>query len=188
MRDRVVVLLCVASKIPAQQGDTATAESYLQEAEQIATAAGDDLLIARVLENQGYYYAAFKGDLTAARGIFARQVEIAERLDNPGRLFFSLSNLGAAYNELGQSDAARGPLERALQVARDADNQPWQAQALYILATMHHKQNQRDLAQQALDEALGLFRACGIVAKVAELTEFITANHYMITPDQRELY
>jgi serine/threonine protein kinase/tetratricopeptide (TPR) repeat protein len=188
MRDRVVILLCVASKTPAHQGDTATAEAYLQEAEQIATAAGDDLLTSRVLENQGYYYGAIKGDLTAARDIFARQAEIGERLDNPGRLFFALSNLGAAYNELGQSDAARGPLERALQVARDADNQPWQAQALYILATMHHKQNQRDLAQQALDEALGLFRACGIVAKVAELTEFITANHYTITPDQRELY
>ena len=183
----MVILLCVASKIPAQQGDTATAEAYLQEAEQIATAAGDGLLIARVLENQGYYYAAIKGDLTAARGIFARQVEIAERLDNPARLFFALINLGAAYNELAQSDAARGPLERALQVARDADNQPWQGHALYVLATMHHKQDRRDLAQSALDEALGLYRACGIVAKVDELTEFMTANHYTIEPDQREL-
>jgi serine/threonine protein kinase/tetratricopeptide (TPR) repeat protein len=184
MRDRVVILLCVASTTLAQQGDTATAEAYLQEAEQIATAAGDDLLTSRVLENQGYYYGAIKGDLTAARDIFARQAEIGERLDNPGRLFFALSNLGAAETELGQFDAARGPLERALQVARDADNQPWQAQALYVLAAIHHRQDQRDLAQRCLDEALGLYRGCGIVAKVDELTEFMTTNHYTIEPDQ----
>ncbi len=182
-RDRVVILLCVASKTLAQQGDTAAAEAYLQEAEQIATAAGDDLLISRVLENQGYYYAVTKGDLAAARGIFARQAEIAERLDNPGRLFFALINLGAADTELGQFDAALGPLERALKVAREADNQPWQAHALYALATIHHKQNQRDPAQRCLDEALGLYRGCGIVAKVEELIEFMTANHYTIAPD-----
>ena len=180
-RDRVVILLCVASKTLAQQGDTATAEAYLQEAEGIA--AGDDLLISRVLENQGYYYAVTKQDLPAARDIFARQAEIAERLDNPGRLFFALINLGVADTELGQFGAGIGPLERALKVARDADNQPWQAHALYALATIHHKQDQRDPAQRHLDESLALYQSCGIVAKVEELTEFMTANNYTIAPD-----
>jgi tetratricopeptide (TPR) repeat protein len=180
-RDRVVILLCVTSKTLAQQGDTTTAEAYLQEAEQIA--AGDDLLISRVLENQGYYYAVIQHDLPAARDIFAKQATIAERLDNPGRLFFALINLGVAETELGQFSAGIGPLERALKVARDADNQPWQAHALYALATIHHKQAQRDPAQRCLDEALAFYHSCGIVAKVEELTEFMTANHYPIASD-----
>jgi tetratricopeptide (TPR) repeat protein len=181
-RDRVVILLCVASKTLAQQGDTAAAEAYLAEAEQIATASGDNLLVSRVLENQGYYYAVTKQDLAAARDIFARQAEIAERLDNPGRLFFALINLGVAETELGKYEAGFAPLQRALQVARDADRQPWQAHALYALATIHHKQDQRDQAQHYLDEALALYRDCGNTAKVEELTGFMTDNQYPIAP------
>ncbi len=181
LADRIVILLCVASKTLQHQGDIETAETYLAEAERIAVGSADDLLISRVLENQGYYYAVTKADVATARPIFARQVQIAERLDNPGRLFFALVNLGVADTELGQYETAFGPLQRALQVALDVNNQPWQAHALFALATIHHKLTQRADAQRCLDNALALYRSSGNTAKVEELTAFLAENGYSST-------
>ncbi len=173
--NRVVILLCVISKIHADQRDFAAAEADLQEAQ--ALAAQDDLLLGKVLEHRGYV-AQSKGDLEEARRVFGEQLELAQRLHDRERSFYALLNLGAASMFLDDYDAALKHLGQAEQLAQAANNHTWSGLALYAMGGTYHRLDDRVQAQVCFDTARELFRTSGFTAKLNEVEAYMQETHY----------
>jgi tetratricopeptide (TPR) repeat protein len=103
-KDREVILLSVIGMVRSDQNQE-DAESYLEQAYQLATALQDDFLIGFALEHQGDY-AQSKGDFEATRRIVGEQVALAERSGDHETLFYALVNLGFAEGKLGEPETA----------------------------------------------------------------------------------
>ncbi|MBN1562754.1 MAG: tetratricopeptide repeat protein, partial [Anaerolineae bacterium] len=178
--DREGLLQCVIGRMYADLQDFDAAEQVLNAAAEIATRTADDNLQARVLEGQGYLYAVAKGDFAAARAVFAQQVALAERLDNPERLVFALINLGSADHELGEFAAALVSLARALALSREQNNLTWIAFTLNNIGLVHDDQGYRDQAQIAFDEALVLYERAGLTTRQQALISHMQGAGYTI--------
>jgi serine/threonine protein kinase/tetratricopeptide (TPR) repeat protein len=183
---RQVILLCVISTVRADQEDFAGAEADLEEASQIAHTVGDNLLITRVLEQQGYYYAKAKHDFEAAAGVYARQVTLAEQLGEPERLFFALQNLGAARLDSGQLSEALSELGKALDLARGQDNHLWVAHTLYPMGVVHHQMSDQVSARQCFEQAMELYRATGHTAKIEAIIDYMAQAGYPVDKYKHE--
>ncbi|MDX2161016.1 MAG: protein kinase [bacterium] len=179
LRDREVILRCVISKIYSDQQDFGQAEALLDQAVALAADAGDDALIARVLEQKGYHFAAAQ-DFENARQTYVQMVALAEKIGSAERMFFALQNLGSAETELAQYADAQAHLERALGIAREQDNRVWVGYALHPLGMVHHHTGRTEQAAALLVEALTLFRAIGNHRGAAELVQFLTHAGYSL--------
>lgn len=177
---REVILLCVMSKVYSDQRCFEEAENCLFEAQSIANALKDDRLIARVLENQGYYYAEARHDYRMARQVFSEQVEVSQHIGDPDGLFFALKNLGAAEKYLREFSSALSTLQQALTLARQVDNRLWVAHVLQPMGKLFHETADRDNAELCFNEALLIYSQSGFSAKVSDLKSFMLAEDYSI--------
>ena len=178
--DRQVVVLSVMSKAYADQGNYRTAEAKLETAQKLAADAQDDELLARVLENWGYYYAEAQKNMEKAREAFAEQVELAQKTNNLNQMFYSLQNLGAAHLELGQLDEAFQSLTESLEIARANDRHQWIANALYPIAAIHDMRDQHDKAQECFAETVQLYRQVGRTTKATEVLNYMKKAGYTL--------
>jgi tetratricopeptide (TPR) repeat protein len=168
--DRQALLLGVIGKvIGAQGGDPAV---QFAEAYQIASARDNGFVLAFVLEQQGYY-AQSRQDYAAAHRIYAEEVALAERIDDPETLFSSLLNLGSAEHDLHEFAAALAHHERALLIARDLDNRVLEAYALQSIGEDQHRLGDTVRAQENLAQALDIFRATGMSAQADTVEEYM---------------
>ncbi len=174
---RIVILLCVISKVHADQKAFEAAEADLQEAQQVA--AEDDMLLGKVLEHRGYV-AQSKGDLAEARRVFGEQLELAQRLNDIERSFFALLNLGAASMFLDDFGAALEHLRRGLEIAEAANNHTWMGLAQFTLGGTYHGLKDRVQAQTAFDAARELFRTSGFTAKLDEVEAYMQEENYAL--------
>ena len=175
--NRIVILLCVISKVHADQKSFEAAEADLQEAQQVA--AEDDMLLGKVLEHRGYV-AQSKGDLVEARRVFAEQLELAQRLKDNERSFFALLNLGAVSMFLDDFDVALSNLQRALQIAEAANNHIWMGLAQYTRGGTYHRLGDRAQAKTCFDAARDLFRTSGFTAKLDEVEAYMQEENYVL--------
>ena len=175
--NRVVILLCVISKVHADQKAYEAAEADLQEAQQVA--GEDGVLLGKVLEHRGYVAQA-KGDLVEARRVFGEQLELAQRLNDNERSFFALLNLGAASMFLDDFAAALEHLWRALDIAEAANNHTWMGLAQFTLGGTYHGLKDRVQAQAAFDAARELFRTSGFTAKLDEVEAYMQEENYAL--------
>ena len=173
--NRVVILLCVISKVRADQQDFATAESVLQEAQQLA--AQDDMLLGKVLEHRGYV-AQSKNDLAEALRVFTEQLQLAQRLNDPERVFFAQLNLGVASMFLDNFDAALLNLQKALEIAQAENNHTWMGLARFAMGGAYHRLDDRANAQTCFDTARDLFRTSGYTAKLNEVEAYMQEENY----------
>jgi tetratricopeptide (TPR) repeat protein len=168
--DRQALLLGVIGKvIGAQGGDPA---APFAEAYQIASARDNGFVLAFVLEQQGYY-AQSRQDYAAAHRIYAEEVALAERIDDPETLFSSLLNLGSAEHDLHEFAAALAHHERALLIARDLDNRVLEAYALQSIGEDQHRLGDTVQARENLALALDIYRATGMSAQAATVEEYL---------------
>jgi len=174
---RQVILHCVISKIYSDQSEYETAETHLSAASTLAHQSGDDLLIARVLEQRGYHYAQ-KRDFQAAKQTYLEQVALAERLQHSERLFFALCNLAAAETELADHQHALTHVGDAMEIARSHDNRVWLGYALYVAGTVYHNKGDRARAASVFAEVLETFRSIGNLRGAAELEDYMKSHGY----------
>jgi tetratricopeptide (TPR) repeat protein len=168
---REVILLSVIGTMRAQQGQ-ADAESYFQRAYDLAKRNGDDRALSVVLEHRGHQ-AAERNDLEAASGFFAEALDVAERLDNPERLFFALLNLGSIEYDLKKYPEALAHHRRAQRIAEEEDNQLWLANALHSLGEDYEATGQHQPAVTCLEEAVSLYERFGATAKAEAVRLFL---------------
>jgi tetratricopeptide (TPR) repeat protein len=122
----------------------------------------------------------FEEKFQPAREFLTEAVEVAERLGDTTRLFFSLQNLGWAQEALKQLDTALQTHQRALKIAEDESNHRWKALALHSIAEDYHAKDDREKAQEHYDKALKLYQKLGVTAKADELTQFLEKENYII--------
>ncbi len=174
---RQVILHCVISKIHSDQAEFDQAEAHLSTATLLAHASGDDLLLARVLEQRGYHYAE-KHDFEAAKQTYMEQVALAEKLKHSERLFFALCNLAAAETELAAHEQAIIHVGEAMEIARSEDNRVWLGYAQHVAGTVHHNKGDRQRAASVFSEALETFRSIGNLRGAAELEDYMKTHGY----------
>ncbi|MFN8530478.1 MAG: protein kinase [Anaerolineae bacterium] len=183
MPHREVILRCVISKIFSDQQAFQDAELELGQAGELAQASGDDSLIARVLEQRGYHFAQAKHDFESAREIYMQQVALAQKLNDPERLFFALQNLSAAENELTDFRSSAAHADQALDIARRQDNHLWIAYALFPLAQAYHGLGEENAASDALASSLHLHKQIGNQRMVEEVQTYMQQHGYAIPHD-----
>lgn len=174
-QDREVILLCVIGKVRADQKED-DAETYLEQAYQLAAALDEDFLRCFVLEYRGYY-AQTQGDYEATQRFFAEEATLAMRTQDIEALFFALFNMGNAENKLGQLDDALSHHQQSLEVAEKENNRVWIARAQQAIGEDYHAMGHGDEARKYFDDALALFREAGIRANVAEIESILNLSN-----------
>jgi serine/threonine-protein kinase len=175
---RQVILRCVISKIHSDRGEFEKAETHLAHAHEQATTAGDDLLIARVLEHRGYHFAEAKKDYQHARDIYLEQVQLAEKLNDSERLFFALHNLGATHMYLNEPAEALPITQRSVAIAEKNNNHLWEAHSLLPLGMIYHALGRSEDAKKILLQSLRLFRKQGNTRMMNEVENHLAEYGY----------
>ena len=159
--------------------EEADADDYLQAAYKLAKKHKDDFAISQVLDHLGYR-AGIRNDHLAARGYYSESLVVAERLENDERIFYALTNLGAAEQALGNYEAALSLNQRAYILAELKDDQHWMAATLECMGEAEHSLQRRQEAQVHFDRALQLFREVGATMRVTKLIKLMEAGDYTI--------
>ena len=96
--------------------------------------------------------AARRGALDEAVGKVSEALDIAQHLDDPWLLTWTLSNLGTSLGELGRTGEARRHIERARALARANGFLATEAWSLLHLANHHRLEGDVALAQDRIAE------------------------------------
>jgi len=161
----------------------AQADEHLATARALAEAADDDAMRCEVLQRAAYV-AAVRNDHATARDLNEAAVSIAERMLRNGPaertranslLFYSLFNLGAALDELGEVAASVPFRMRALEVAKARGQQLWAAHAHQDLAIAHLALGNLDDAFEHAGEASRIYGHQSATANL-ERTERLMAE------------
>lgn len=115
---RAVNLLGVAQ---FELGDLATAEPAFDRALELGREDGDDLLVARAMNNLGTI-ANVRGDRERALSLYALAVTAYQRLGQCMGLAESYHNMAITFRDLGTLDRADECERRAIEFAREAGN------------------------------------------------------------------
>lgn len=110
-------------------GEPAKALAAYGRAEQLYAATGDELGMARTLNNRGVL-ARQLGLYEQALEFYSRSFTIFERLGERRWRARTLGNLGVLFAELGDGERARQHLERALAAWRELGDRPGESVAL----------------------------------------------------------
>ncbi len=162
-KQRSAILLGLIGLLRFQQGERDFSD-YLDKAQHLATALGEEASLSRILDQKSYIAAA-QNDWQEANAYSKASLEALEALVKTSELnaeleqslFFVLLNLGETEFKLGNVNQGLERRERALALARKAQNQVWMAMALTELGEMHHLQGQRQEAKEKLLLALTYF-------------------------------
>lgn len=154
---------------------------HFARAEQLA--ADDPLLRCEVLQRTAHV-AMLRGDPATARERNAKAVAIAERLHRSegvdrarvaSLLFFCLSNLGVALDDLGAYEESLVPRRRALELALERDNTMWIAYAREDLAVGLRALGRTEEARAHAEEAARQFDRQGAPQELARTRRFLAA-------------
>ncbi len=189
---REIVMMTLLGTTLSQRGSGDT-ERWLDEAERLARARGDDRALCQVLEHRGCL-AVREGRFDDAMPWFRSGREAVQRLERSvsvddaevARLsFFLLLNEGEAERGAGHLDRALDRRREALVLAEGLGNPLWTAYALQELGETHHERAERSEAQRTLACAYEIYREHGVVAAIAGLDAFMADAGYDVprSPD-----
>lgn len=178
-KHREAILLTVIGTVRFLQGAD-DADSYHQQAEDIARANDDRFALCQILSNRGHH-AASKQHFDECLRFSAEATALAEELELAQIQFISLLNLGSAYQDTQQYDAALQAHQRAYALAQAEDNHHWMANVLWGMGEDYHDLQQREQAQKYLTESMALWRKIGANAEVEDLTHFMQERGYATT-------
>ena len=159
--------------------DPEKARTHLAVARAMAEARGDDLLMCEVLQRQGYV-ATHRGDWQEVKVLNERAVALARRLlgdveAEPSRvaslLFFSLTNLGSALDELGDIEASLPVRAEALAFAAERGQRLWVGHAHLDIASGLADLGRLDEARPHASSAWRIYREIGSLLDIRRLRE-----------------
>jgi DNA-binding CsgD family transcriptional regulator len=150
--------LATAASLLQTTGDYAIAGHYAEEAQTIASAAGDDFLVAELLSDRGWILARH-GQPGAALPLIEQGLDLARRLGDPHLTARLLSARAYATNVQGDPAAAARDNSEALRLYRQAGGRLHVGTTLNNLSDYELWVGDLDAARRHLAEALDIARA-----------------------------
>ena len=150
--------LVAAARLFEATGGYAIAEHYCQEALAIARAAGDDYMVAELLQIRAWVLLR-QGRHDAALPLIEQGLGLARRLQEPRRIAMLLSVRSSALDLGGDLAGAARDAAQSLQLFRKTGDQRAEAMALGDLGTYQLQTGDLDAARRHLAESLDIFRA-----------------------------
>jgi predicted ATPase/DNA-binding CsgD family transcriptional regulator len=150
--------LAAAANLLEATGGYATAEDYCQEALTIASAAGDDHLVADLLRIRAWVLLR-QGRQDAALPLIESGLDLARRLQEPRLTALLLSVRSFALDVKGDAAGAARDAAEALPLSRQAGD--WRAVSALLASLGTYELSARDLeaARRYLAESLDIARA-----------------------------
>ena len=150
--------LVAAARLFEATGGYAIAEDYCQEALAIARAAGDDYMVAELLQIRAWVLLR-QGPHDAALPLIEQGLGLSRRLQEPRRIAMLLSVRSSALDLGGDLAGAARDAAQSLQLFRKTGDQRAEAMALGDLGTYELQTGDLDAARRHLAESLDIFRA-----------------------------
>ena len=159
--------------------DPEGARAHLDRARSLAEASGDDLLMCEVLQRQGYV-ATKSGAWPEAKTLNEHAIALARRLLAQAEgetsrvaslLFYSLCNLGAALDELGDIEASLLVRAEALAFAEGRGQRLWAGHAHQEIASGLADLGRLDEARPHASSAWQIYCAIGSLLDKRSLRE-----------------
>ena len=150
--------LATAAHLLERTGDYTMAGHYGEEAQTIASAAGDDYLVTELLSNRAWILAR-QGQPGAALPLIEQGLDLARRLGEPHLTARLLSARAYATNLQGDPAAAARDNAEALRLYRQAGDQLHAGAALNSLSDYELWAGDLDAARRHVAEALDIARA-----------------------------
>ncbi len=168
-------LLSLLGMVRFQQRHPADAESYFEQAYQLASAHHDDLTLSVILSHRGQV-AMSKEDYGSGWRFADEAVKVAARLKADEVYFGSLLNRGGCEMELKRYPEALTTHRTAYEFARDKENLSWMATILFSLGEDYHAIDDKKQAQENLGQALNLAKQIGATALEKAIRGFMTED------------
>ena len=165
------------------------ADTYFDQAQNLAEKHSDDIALSQVLEHQAYV-AGKRADWVETKLLYEESILAMRRLQrNPKarkmeineRLFFALLNLGEAERKLDCFDESLKLRKQALEIAKELNHQMWIAYALQEIGEMYHDVDNRNLAQENYQKAIYLYEINNAQPDLEALTTFMRSENYSLS-------
>jgi non-specific serine/threonine protein kinase len=148
--------------VAAKEGDFDDARTLYEAAVSLCRNAGEQWLLAHVLERFGTA-VWMQGDNTAARACFEESLAMFRRLDDSRESAFVSASLGAVALAEGEHERALTLLEAALPELREGSNPRYLAQMLLHIGQARTDSGDRGAAGDAFREVLTLMQPRGFL-------------------------
>jgi predicted ATPase/transcriptional regulator with XRE-family HTH domain len=152
--------LAAAGQMTYCQGDYATAETLIQEAELLADQLGDAFLLGIALHFEATI-ARWRGDLQRTRQLYSAALDAFRREDHPLWEALVLVHLAILLFELGNPDLAASHAHASLALFEAAGNTWGASRAQRLLGRVAAARRDRAEARSRLEASLALNRALG---------------------------
>ena len=156
-----------AAILASELGDTAGAQSMMQEALTIRETLGDAPKIAITRSNMGVQ-AMQRGDYETAKAQFQAALPIFRELKHAQGIAASLNNLGHVAHILRDFDTARASYEESLALSQKGGDQAVTAVNLQLLGVVTREQGDYLQARRLITEGMEIRRQLGDLRGIAD--------------------
>jgi predicted ATPase/class 3 adenylate cyclase len=155
-----------AAQVPMMRAEWGPTRDLLEQARDLATAAGETLTLIRALGDLGTAYH-YLGDLDASRASFDEGLGIARQVGDRHRVAMLVGNAGEEAAESGDLERGEELLTEALAEYRAMDDHLGEASALDSLGKVSLQRGEVDRAARSFSDGLSVARPLGARAHLA---------------------
>ena len=169
-------------------GNNEKAMEYNKRGLEIAREEGDNVIIARVLNNIGVIYAnqgdsasldggtAFSTNMySKAISYYKQSLEIEEAQGNIRGIAVLLHNIGNTHNGLGNNKKAITYLTRSLKIGKEIEHRQLIANSLHNIGNIYFEQGSYSKAMKYGLKSLNVAQEVGLVEETMNFAEFLCA-------------
>ncbi|HEY6967759.1 MAG TPA: tetratricopeptide repeat protein [Candidatus Angelobacter sp.] len=138
-------------------GERKKARTAYQEAQQIYSAAGDRLGLARTQTNVAVLHLG-QGDLVRAKAMFEQALKVFQQAGNKFGMAAALNNIANVLKDEGNLHSAKRVHEKAMAIRREISDKNGMAQSLHNIGDVLIHKGDLEGAKQVLEESLTLNR------------------------------
>jgi diguanylate cyclase (GGDEF)-like protein len=138
-------------------GNNTRARDLYEKAVSVASAAGDDEMLAAALFSRGYLLG-LQGEYAAGLTDLRRAQTLYNQVGLPTHALTALNSIAILYNRMGDFAEARHMYSRALKAQRDSGLRREQGVTLHNLGRAHENLREWEAARAAFQESLDISR------------------------------
>lgn len=160
----VARILYTTATLYGSLGDRQTAKTLGEKAVADARAVGDRRTLAQTLHSLGWttlFLSESRGDVQRSLGYLREALALRRSLGDLGGEARTLTNLGDAFERLGQRTTARQMLNQALAIDRKTGAKREQGHVLWLLGRGYAASGSLTRASHLFDDALAVSREVG---------------------------
>lgn len=168
-------ILCVLGGVLFRQKQD-DYNDYFEKAQQIASETQDDIVLVRVLGNQGMCALTLE-QFYKAEDFFSQAIAIAQQTADAKRLFLNRYNLAITKAHLGCNQEAIEIHKGNYEAGQEVGNHTWIALSLSGMGLAYHGLNEQAQAKQCFSRALRLFEELGDALRITWIKDFMKIHY-----------